>query len=191
VPDLELLRKLAPRKDMERVTGDVDRYRGGGSDFIGYVGGASVRGAAPCAEVFAEAIDRVHRVSADEWLEALPDSAVAPRAQAETVQQMPRGIPVPPGFVAPEATGETRDRYQLGARVAGAVACAWIERGGKEAVEALASARSWPILLEMNAEGDYPEVVWQYADALNGKGDVPAGKPRGHGRGEYRGALGC
>jgi hypothetical protein len=28
----------------------------------------------------------------------------------------------------------------------------------------------------MNADGDYPEVVWQYADAVNGKGDVPAGK---------------
>ncbi len=57
------------------------------------------------------------------------------------------------------------------------MACAWIERGGKEAAEALATSRSWPILLEMNAEGDYPEVVWQYADALNGNGDVPAGKP--------------
>ena len=41
---------------------------------------------------------------------------------------------------------------------------------------ALASSRNWPVLLEMNAEGDYPEVVWQYADALNGKGDVPAAK---------------
>ena len=143
------------------------------------------------AEAFVETLEDIHRVGAEGWLEALPDSAVAPRAQAATVQEMLRGIPVPPGFVAPEETGETRDRYQLGAKVAGAVACALIERGGKEAVEALASSRSWPILLEMNAEGDYPEVVWQYADALNGTGDVPAGKPGVTVEESYRGALGC
>jgi hypothetical protein len=173
------------------VTGAVYRYRGGGNDFIGYVGGASVRGPAPSAEAFAEALERVHRVGAEEWLEALPASAVAPRAQAATVQEMLRGVPVPPGFEPPGAGATTRDRYQLGARVAGAVACAWIERGGEEAREALASARSWPILLEMNAEGDYPEVLWDYAEAFRAGGDVAAGKPGISVQDSYQDALGC
>ena len=41
---------------------------------------------------------------------------------------------------------------------------------------ALATARDWPILLEMQAEGAYPTVLWQYANAVAGKGDVPGGK---------------
>ncbi len=71
------------------------------------------------------------------------------------------------------------------------MACAWIERGGDEAREALATARRWPILNEMNAEGDYPEVVWQYADAFVTGGDVAAGKPGVTVQDSYRDALGC
>jgi hypothetical protein len=37
---------------------------------------------------------------------------------------------------------------------------------------ALASSRDWAILQEMNSEGDYPEVLWQYADAVAGDGKV-------------------
>ena len=104
---------------------------------------------------------------------------------------MLRGVPLPPGFDAPAGEATTRDRYQLGAKVAGAVACAWIERGGEEARRALASAKTWPILHEMNAEGDYPEVLWQYADAFQKGGDVPAGKPGVTVKNSYRDALGC
>ncbi len=112
-----------------------------------------------------------------------------------TIDEMLEGIPLPPGFHAPAATGATRDRYQLGARVAGAVACGWIARwidGDKEeAAKALATSRRWPILLEMNAEGDYPEMVWPYADALNGKSDIPAGKLGLTVDETYKDALGC
>jgi hypothetical protein len=187
---LELRWPAPPKKDLERVHGGIYRYPGT-NDFTAYVHGVIVRGVAPDSQAFAEALEGLHRVDAEEWLGALPESAVAPRAQAATVQEMLRGIPVPPGFVAPEATGETRDRYQFGAKVAGAVACAWIERGGDEAREALATARRWPILNEMNAEGDYPEVLWQYADAFVTGGDVAAGKPGVTVQDSYRDALGC
>ena len=40
----------------------------------------------------------------------------------------------------------------------------------------------------MDAEGDYPEVVWQYADALSGNSAVGKGSSPVEG---YRGALGC
>jgi hypothetical protein len=188
-----------PLKDgIERLRGTrvagapatVGRFEGT-NDFVARWDDVLARGVAPSAEAFVETLEDIHRVGAEEWLEALPDSAVAPRAQAATVQEMLRGIPVPPGFVAPEATGETRDRYQLGARVAGAVACAWIERGGDEARGALATARRWPILNEMNAAGDYPEVLWQYADAFASGGDVAAGKPGVTVQDSYRDALGC
>ena len=45
----------------------------------------------------------------------------------------------------------------------------------------MATSRDWAILREMDAEGDYPEVVWEMADDL-AAGRVPEG---------WRGALGC
>jgi hypothetical protein len=59
------------------------------------------------------------------------------------------------------------------------VACGWIEawlHGDKRAVAALGTARDWQVLKDMNAEGDYPEVLWQYADAVTHGGTVPGGK---------------
>jgi hypothetical protein len=148
------------------------------------------------AELRGEDLKQVHveRVSAEAWLKALPASAVTPRAQSAAIDEMLKGLPVPPGFTPPAATAETRDRYQLGAKIAGAVACAWIERwldGDEDAANQLAGSRRWPILLEMNAAGDYPEVVWQYADAVNGTSTVPGGKLGLTVDGTYKDALGC
>ena len=67
-------------------------------------------------------------------------------------------------------------RYQLGAKVAGAVVCGWIDRrqgrrrDGARRLPRLGAAEG------MDAEGDYPEVVWQYADALNGRDRFPAAR---------------
>jgi hypothetical protein len=101
------------------------------------------------------------------------------------------GADVPDGTLA-FGDGDDKDRYQFGAEVAGAYACAWLEEfenatthgqaaRAAEAARVLGTSREWPILKEMDAEGDYPEVVWQYAD------DVAAGRvPEG-----YREGLGC
>jgi hypothetical protein len=190
------------RKDLEGVTratvdgtsAFVGRYAGT-DDYTALWRNVRARGTAPSAGAFLATLERIHQVSAREWLQALPASAVEPKAQAETTGEMLAGIPLPPGFTAPRATGETRDRYQLGAKVAGAVVCGWIERwldGDRAAAAAaLAGSRDWPLLKAMNAEGDYPEVVWQYADALNGQGTVPGGKLGLTVGGTYRDALGC
>ena len=158
-------------------------------------GFARARGDAPSPAAFLATLREIHQVSAQEWLEALPETAVQPRAQAATTDAMLRGIPLPPGFKAPAATAETRDRYQLGAKVAGAVVCGWIEQwlDGDQAAaaKALAGSRDWPLLKAMDAEGDYPEVVWQYADAINGKGNVPGGKLGLTVGGTYKEAFGC
>ena len=102
------------------------------------------------------------------------------------------GLPFPPGFDREALRSlQTRDRYQLGARVAGAVACGWIERwlaGDPKAAAALATSRDWPVLQQMNAEGDYPEVVSQFADAVASGGGT--GKARVT-RESARDGLGC
>ncbi len=75
----------------------------------------------------------------------------------------------------------------MGARVVGAVTCSWLDQWidaaasgdserQAEAVDALLSSKSWSILLEMDVDGDYPEVVWEYADAIAGDGTVIGGR---------------
>jgi len=117
-------------------------------------------------------------VAVETWLDAMPESVISPTDRTAAIADMLAGIPVPPGFdQSVLASFGVSDRYQLGAQVTGAVACGWLdlwvaaEAAGDQAAmtqaaEAMASARSWPILLEMDAEGYYPEVLWQYADAL-------------------------
>ncbi|MDA0163017.1 hypothetical protein OM076_22280 [Solirubrobacter ginsenosidimutans] len=193
-------------KDLVRVAGAevagadawVGRYPGS-TDYVARwrQGDAFVqaRGDAATPAAFIDVLERIYQVGAEDWLAALPATAVEPKAQAAAASQMLMGIPLPPGFKTPPATDETRDRYQLGAKVAGAVVCGWIEEwlhgDTAAAARALAGSRSWPLLQDMNAEGDYPEVVWQYADAINGKGDVPGGKLGLSVDGTYREALGC
>jgi hypothetical protein len=83
---------------------------------------------------------------------------------------------------------------QLGARVAGAVACGWFDAwvaGDERALDALATAREWPVLLAMQAEGDYPEVLWELVAAARSGGDVPAGKPGIDAAQVYEEGLGC
>ena len=58
--------------------------------------------------------------------------------------------------------------------MAGTVACLWFRQWGEatrsgdtaaaaEATQAMASARHWPILREMSADGAYPQVLWEDA----------------------------
>jgi len=161
------------------------------------------RGLAADADAFRETLGSLHEVDVDTWLSAMPESVVVPARQAEVVDEMLAGIPLPPGFdsTAIRATDALRDRYQLGAQVSGAVACAWIERwvaarragdeaGERAAVDAMATSSTWPVLQEMDAEGDYPEVLWELATAMKTNGSVPAGKPMTV-EDAYRPALGC
>ena len=146
------------------------------------------RGLAADADAFRTTLASLHEVDVDTWLSAMPESVVVPARQAEVINQMLTGIPLPPGFdsKAIRATDAVRDSYQLGAQVSGAVTCAWIERwvaareaddeaGARLAVEAMVTSWTWPVLLEMDDEGDYPEAVWEYAAAMATNGDVPAG----------------
>ena len=129
---------------------------------------------------FRRVADTVEAVDVETWLDALPESVVRPADRSDAVTEMLAGLPIPDSFDRAALDGaQASDRYQLGAQVAGAVACGWLDQwvaadrtgdevGKSEAAEALASSPTWPILLEMNDEGDYPEAVWEYSAAANG-----------------------
>ena len=102
------------------------------------------------------------------------------------------GAGFPSGEAPSFADGDSQDRYQFGAEVAGVYACAWFNAyenakshdqaaAQAEAARVLGTSRDWPILNEMNEAGDYPEVVWDLSR------DVPAGIARDG----YREGLGC
>jgi hypothetical protein len=139
----------------------------------------------------------------DEWLSAMPASVVLPSDRDKVVRAMLADIPVPAGFDTARLTAgdSVRDRYQLGARVAGAAACAWVEQwiqarssgdgaAQAQAVRAMGTSRGWNILREMHPEGGYPRVVWQYADAIAGPGTVIGGRVLTVEE-SYSAALGC
>jgi hypothetical protein len=144
-------------------------HRRGGSDYFTVL--------APQGKVFVELSARLspsdygtvlrslRAVGVDRWLAAMPPEVVQPAARSAVIAQMLDGVPRPPGFQTAGLEAETHftDRYQLGQAVAGAVACGWIESwsaatrsgdaaGAQEAVEGMAGARHWPVLLEMVQE---------------------------------------
>lgn len=148
---------------------------------------------------FAALVHSLRLVGVDAWLSAMPRSTVLPNARNAVVDKLLTGIPLPSSFVAPQAGEGVRDRYQLGTDVAGAVACGWIDQwiaarkagagaAERSAVAALATAREWPLLRELNARGDYPEVVWELADGVANGGALPRG---GTVEGTYVEALNC
>ena len=176
----------------EGVRATVWRYEGSNEyTAVWRHGDATVtaRGAAASGAEFAGVVENLRSVGVEDWLRALPDSAVTPQEHPEAIEEMLAGVPLPPGFDAGSLRdgAATRDRYQLGAKVAGAVACGWLaswaeaktagdDAGVRRAVVALASSRDWAILREMNPKGAYPEVLWRYADAVAGDGTVMGGK---------------
>lgn len=158
-----------------------------------------IRSGKPYMGMFEEQLAALKQVDADQWLTALPASSIPTADRSLAVDEMLKGIPLPPGFDSSEIKGAelTKDSYQLGAAVTGTVACTWIDlwsdgrAGGSKkdvraAIDAMATAGSWPILREMTREGDYPEVVEEFAVAMK-KGNW-YGRPL---EGDADEALGC
>jgi hypothetical protein len=148
-----------------------------------------VDGDAGGPNAFLDALGDLRVVDNDAWEAAQPDTSVTSRERPAEVDRMLADVPQPSGFDAGDlkAGKAVSDRYQLGARVSGAVACAWIDQWSKarragnhaavdEAVAAMATSRHWRVLLEMNDEGDYPEVLWEHADAMANGGMIRGGK---------------
>lgn len=158
-----------------------------------------LRSAVPDMETFKARLAALRRVDTNAWLRALPASVVKEADRGNAVQAMLKGIPLPPGFEPASIPGAelTKDRYQLGAAVSGAVACTWIKRwsdarrrsdtqAARAAIAAMATAKDWPILQEMSKMGAFPEVVKGYAAAM------PSGRWAGRPlEGDVESGLGC
>jgi hypothetical protein len=137
------------------------------------------RAPVPDLASFERHLAALRQVDTETWLGALPADVVKAADRGHTVTGMLRGIPLPTGFKPSQIPdgGLTTNRYQVGADVTGVVACRWFAqwgddlqqgdaRGVAEAERALAGAKRWPILREMEREGAYPQVLEEYAAAM-------------------------
>jgi hypothetical protein len=161
------------------------------------------RGEFPDRASYEAVVAALTSVDVATWLNAMPESVVRADDRASVMAAMLSDIPQPDRFDIAELAPATdvSDRYQLGARITGAVACQWIEQwldaravgdaaAEAEAVDAMGTARSWSILIEMTESGAYPEVLWEYADAMAGDGTVVGGMVLTVEE-SYQDALGC
>jgi hypothetical protein len=154
------------------------------------------RGTGMDEAAYRELLGQLRLVDRPDFEAALPEDYVSKDERLGTALEMIGGITDVTGVGwpgrAPSLSSDETDPYQLGADIAGKYACAWIaefadaKRAGDqaradEAARVLDTSGAWPVLLEMSADGDYPEVVWDYAVEV-GAGRVPQG---------YRDGLGC
>jgi hypothetical protein len=148
---------------------------------------------------FEQLLASLRHVDETTWLKALPASVITAAQQVPTVREMLHGVPLPPNLDASRIGDPdlTKDRYQLGATVAGTVACTWIkdwmqarragdQHGVEAAIAAMATAKSWPILRIMETQGAYPQMLEEYAAAM--PSGVWYGRPLA---GSVESGLGC
>lgn len=162
-----------------------------------------LRGGAESEEAFRAIAETLAYVDEETWLAAMPGDTVTPEERAAVVDEMLGDVAVHPSVNIDDLKTQhtVSDRYQLGAQVAGAMVCAWIEQWvdakekGKpkvasESEDAMASSHRWDILKEMRKQGGFSAVVWEYADAMAGDNNVAAGGTLTVEDG-YRSAFGC
>lgn len=117
---------------------------------------------------YEQVLQSLRRVDVETWLRAMPPEVVRPGVLSSLVEQMLSGVPLPPDFDrgALPNSGLVTDRYRLGTKVTGVVACGWLDRWSQatragdeaaaaEAVRAMQTARRWPVLLRMAREGGW------------------------------------
>ncbi|WP_112248871.1 hypothetical protein [Kribbella monticola] len=129
-------------------------------------------------QAYREVLAKLRQVDVNTWLSAMPDTAVMPTRTRAAVDQMLTDITLPAGFdKEPLYKNTLIDRYQLGARVTGAVGCAWVHQwivahdAGdqarmKQAVTAMQGSRSWKVFKEMSTQGAFPQVFQQLGDMI-------------------------
>jgi hypothetical protein len=148
-----------------------------------------LRGAGMRKAGYLALLDDLRLVDLATFEAALPGSFVTSEENAAAVAEILDGISdfahplLPSGVARSSIASDQNDPYQLGVEVAGAVACAWFDeyagatragadRRAQRAAGILTSARDWPVLKEIDAQGGYSEVVWSLADEV-AAGQVP------------------
>jgi hypothetical protein len=151
-----------------------------------------VRGSGMDESAFRALLDDLVLVDRAGLQDALPAEAVTDAERPGVIADMLAQLPLPQGFDRASVPSDALAMYHLTARVTGTVTCAWIDEfarakkagdsaGMQAAQDALASSRTWAPLKAIVDEGDWSEVVWDFA-AQVGRGKVPL---------EYREGLGC
>ncbi len=152
-----------------------------------------IRGGVGDQAAFEALLGKLKVVSAKDWLAVLPASVVTPAEESEVAGQMLVGVPLPAGFdVSTLSSYGSNDYYQYGAAVIGQVTCAWLDKyeraraaGDEPAMAAvdhvLSGSRQWAVLQRMSKEGDYPQVLWDYADQVAKRQELA----------RYQQSLGC
>jgi hypothetical protein len=162
------------------------------------------------ADEYQVVLDSLRAVDIDAWLSAMPPNVVRPTDQASVLGEMLADIPLPPGFDTSrlESDSAVLDRYQLGAKVTGTVACEWLDRwvsasrtddqsAAVKASDALATTQNWTILDEMAKQGAWPQVLRGYANIVvraqgDGLDSLPAyASTLGEFQKNYQQGLGC
>jgi hypothetical protein len=142
---------------------------------------------------FLAVVGALHGAASAEWLATLPAGTVLPDQLDTAIDDVLRGVPIPDGFdvTALRASVVPASKYNLIARVLGSLTCAWIDQAtsqagtpaGQRARDALATARGWPALAEIEGQGGYASVLWDTAARVaNGDAAAAANAPQ---------ALGC
>lgn len=146
---------------------------------------------------YRELLGQLRSVDEDGFEAAMPESFVPSAERDAEIDEVVAGIEqhvdplLPPEGTRARVGSDQVDPYHLGVDVAGQVACAWLDdlreataTGDTERAQAardvLGTVREWPVLQEMEAKGDYPRVLWRYADQAVA-GEVPAGYAEGLG----------
>jgi len=134
---------------------------------------------------FRSLLDDLVVVSEAEWVNAFSTELVTPDDGAAIVVEMLEGVELPDGFdlASFDDLDASGNRYQVGAAVVGRVVCAWLHRWEANpvgspphegAIEALAAADTWPILIEMERGGGYTDAVRDIAGAVRPDADPSA-----------------
>jgi hypothetical protein len=157
-----------------------------------------LRGSGMGKAAYLALLDQLRLVDQAGFEASMPGSFVDGSERQAAVDDILAGIRqyvdplIPPHSQRIGFSSDQADPYHLGADVAGEVACEWLaefedaHRAGNQqrmdrAVAALGTSRDWPILKQMEQQGEYSEVIWDYADLI-AAGDVPEG---------YASGLGC
>jgi hypothetical protein len=149
---------------------------------------------------YLEVIRSLEPTDVETWLSALPPSLVRPGSREAVAAERLGGAPLPPGLDLDALGGITSasDRAQFDVDLVQSVACGWLDEylaateagdtdRAQAATAALATSRDWPVLHDLDREGQsWPQAVWDVADAMAAGATEPSAFDTGLGCGYLR-----
>ncbi len=180
---LEDRANVGPLVDTEvlGVTGATVRY--GDSDYATILppDGAvfiEIRGRLGSEAAYYAILNSLETTDVATWLGAMPAEVVRPGDQAKLVHSLLSGVPLPPGFDLEKLANQAvlnPDGLRL--KVATSVACGWLDawadadeigdRAAKaNAVEAMATAKSWPVMQEHPVLGARSRTILELGEGI-------------------------